>query len=124
MRSVFAPNPPPPAFSERTRLPLMLRPKHFLANSQDNANLFTAVAALSQRYGAIPTPTEIVTGDFDGVVSAAIHAEGCLRDIAGARLTILPGVGHSPHHAAPDRVVEVVVAAERRARATQIHDVI
>ena len=51
----------------------------------------------------------------DGVVSTRIHASGCARDIPGARLTILNGVGHSLHHTAADRVVEIVLEAERRA---------
>jgi pimeloyl-ACP methyl ester carboxylesterase len=121
VRSVFAPNPAPGNFIEATRLPLVLRPLHFLANCQDNANLLMAVTALSPRYGEVRAPTEIVAGDSDGVVSTRIHASGCARDIPGARLTILASVGHSPHHIAPDRVVEIVLEAERRAseRATE-----
>ena len=59
----------------------------------------------------------MVTGDSDGVVYAHIHSEGLARDIPGARLTTLEGVGHSPHHAAPDRIVETILEAERRASA-------
>ena len=33
----------------------------------------------------------------------------------GARLTTLSGVGHSPHHVAPERVVGLIVEAARRA---------
>jgi pimeloyl-ACP methyl ester carboxylesterase len=116
VRAVFAPNAVPDKFIETTRLPLVLRPLHFLANCQDTANLRAAVTALAPRYPAISAPTEIVTGDADGVVAPHIHAVGCERDIPGARLTCLPGVGHSPHHSAPGRVVEIIVEAERRAR--------
>jgi hypothetical protein len=35
--------------------------------------------------------------DKDGVVFAHIHSVGCQRDIPGATLTVLEGVGHSPH---------------------------
>jgi pimeloyl-ACP methyl ester carboxylesterase len=121
VRSVFAPNPAPLDFIRATRLPLVLRPRHFLANCQDKANLRTTVMTLSPRYGEVSAPTEIVTGDSDRVVSLHIHSKACARVIPSARLTILAGVGHSPHHAAPDRMVEIILEAERRAceRATK-----
>ena len=115
VEGVFAPNRPPTNFIEATRLPLVLRPLHFRANCEDVAHAEAAVAAMSPRYGAIRAPTEVVTGDRDGVVYAHIHSAGLARDIPGARLTTLPGVGHSPHHVAPDRIVEIILAAERRA---------
>ena len=117
--NVFAPNPAPQNFIEATRLPLMLRPLHFRANCEDVAHAEAAVAALSPRYGAIRAPTEIVTGDSDGVVAAHIHSTGCARDIPGARLTTLERVGHSPHHVEPRRIVEIILDAERRARAQE-----
>ena len=112
---VFAPNRAPPNFIEATRLPLVLRPLHFRANCEDVACAEDAVAALSPRYGGIRVPTEVVTGDLDGVVSAHIHASGLARDIPGARLTTLEGVGHSPHHVAPGRIAAVILEAGRRA---------
>jgi len=115
VKNVFAPNVSPPDFIKATRLPLVLRPLHFRANSEDVATAKAAAIALSPRYPAIRAPTEIVTGDMDSVVSAAIHSEGCARDIPAARLTTLKMVGHSPHHASTDRVVDAILKAERRA---------
>jgi len=115
--SVFAPNPAPPDFIEATRLALVLRPLHFRANCEDVVHAEAAVAALSPRYGEIRAPTEVITGDSDGVVYAHIHSKGLAGDIPGARLTTLEGVGHSPHHAAPNRIVELILEAERRAGA-------
>jgi pimeloyl-ACP methyl ester carboxylesterase len=118
--SVFAPNPAPPDFSETTRLPLLLRPLHFRANCEDVAHAQSAVATLSPRYSAIRAPTEIVTGDCDRVVYAHIHSTGLARDIPDAQLTTLKGVGHSPHHVAPERIVAIILEAERRARERQM----
>jgi pimeloyl-ACP methyl ester carboxylesterase len=112
---VFAPNPAPQHFIDWTRLPLVLRPLHFRANCEDVASAQDAVAALSPRYGSIRAPTEIATGDRDGVVSADIHASGLARDIPDARLTILPGVGHSPHYVAPERIMGLILEVEGRA---------
>jgi pimeloyl-ACP methyl ester carboxylesterase len=119
VKGVFAPNPAPRGFIEATRLPLVLRPLHFRANCEDVAHAEAAVDALWPRYGAIRAPTEIVTGDSDSVVYAQIHSAGCARDIPGARLTTLAGVGHSPHHVMPERIVEVVLEADRRAQARE-----
>ncbi len=112
--SVFAPNPAPADFIKATGLRLVLRPCHFGANCEDVACAEAAVAVLSPRYGQIRAPTEVITGDSDGVVYAHIHSNGLARDIPGARLTTLAGVGHSPHHAAPDRVAETLQEAEGR----------
>ena len=114
-REVFAPNPPPQDYVVATRLPLVLRPCHFRANAEDVVARRGHVAALSPRYATIRVPTAIVTGDRDGVVYAHIHSAGCARDIPGATLTVLEGVGHSPHHSAPDRVVAAILEVEARA---------
>ncbi len=118
VRGVFEPNPTPPDYIGRTRLPLVLRPRHFKANAEDVVDIEAYVAALSPRYGAIRAPTAIVTGDSDGVVYARIHSAGCARDIPGATLTMLAGVGHSPHHSAPESVVAAIVEVDARARRT------
>ena len=120
VKAVFAPNPPPPGFIAATRLPLLLRPTHFLANCEDVTAANAAVRALSPRYREIRAPTEILAGEADGVVSTGRHAAALARDIPGARLTILPGVGHAPHHVAPERIVSTILEAERRALARRI----
>jgi pimeloyl-ACP methyl ester carboxylesterase len=114
--SVFAPNRTPANYIEATKLPLVLRPAHFLANSEDVADLKANVTALAPRYPEIRAPTAIVTGASD-VVYAHIHSAGCARDIPGATLATLQGVGHSPHHSAPESVLAAILDVERRARA-------
>jgi pimeloyl-ACP methyl ester carboxylesterase len=115
VRSVFEPSPTPPDYIERTRLPLVLRPWHFRANAEDVVALEGHVAVLSKRYPSIRAPTAIVTGDSDGVVYAHIHSRGCAREIPGATLRVLEGVGHSPHYSAPEAVIEAILEVDRRA---------
>ena len=117
VRSVFAPNAPPAGYIEATKLPLVLRSAHFLANAEDVVDLKPFVEAQAVRYPAIRIPTAIVTGDRDGVVYTHIHSLGCARDIPGATLTVLEGIGHSPHHSALDKVVAAILDVERRAGA-------
>lgn len=104
-RAVFSPQEPPPDYIDRAHIPLVVRPSAFQANAQDVAGLYAAVTAQAPRYRDIRVPTVIVSGDADNIVWTDVHSRGLARDVPGARLVILPGVGHMPHHAAPDRVV-------------------
>jgi pimeloyl-ACP methyl ester carboxylesterase len=115
VREVFSPNPIPAHYVVATRTPLVLRPPHFRANAEDVVATEGHVAALSPLYPTIRAPTAIVSGDSDHVVYTHIHSVGCAHDIPGATLTMLPGVGHSPHHVAPETVVAAVLEVEARA---------
>ncbi len=115
IRAVFAPQPPPPDYRARTGLDLLLRPADFLANAQDVTHLYDFVSAQAPRMGSIAVPVAIVTGDRDGVVLSRLHSVESARAIPGATLTVLPGVGHSPHWADPDAVVARVEEVAGRA---------
>lgn len=115
---VFEPRPAPPDYIARTRLRLMLRPWHFKSNAEDVVDVEAHVAVLSQRYGAIRAPTAILTGDRDRIVHPETHAANCAREIPGATLQMLEGVGHSPHHGAPDSVIDAILQVDRRARSS------
>jgi pimeloyl-ACP methyl ester carboxylesterase len=119
LREVFLPNKVPANYVEATGLKLVFRPNHFRANAEEVADLKPFVTAQAARYGSITAPTEIITGDADGVVFTHVHSIGCARDIPGAVLTTLPGVGHSPHHSATEDVVAAIVRADERARARE-----
>jgi pimeloyl-ACP methyl ester carboxylesterase len=115
IREVFAPNPVPLNYIDRTRLPLLFRPAQFRANAEDFLDLHAATVALSPRYAEISAPTAIVMGAADSLVSADIHARQCARDIPNATLRLLDGVGHSPHFSAREAVIEAVLEVDRRA---------
>jgi pimeloyl-ACP methyl ester carboxylesterase len=116
LAAVFAPQELPPDYVERARIPLVLRPRTFRANAEDVAGLYRFVASQVRRYGEIRAPTVIVSGDADRIVWTNLHSRALAREIPGARLVVLPGVGHMPHHAAPDVVaseIEALVAAAK-----------
>jgi pimeloyl-ACP methyl ester carboxylesterase len=113
-RAVFAPQAPPPGYIDKAQIPLALRPGAFRANAQDVAGLYAAVSAQEARYGGISVPTVIIAGDADRIVRTDIHARGLARAVAGAKLVILPGVGHMPHHAAPEVVIAEIDALAAR----------
>jgi pimeloyl-ACP methyl ester carboxylesterase len=116
LAGVFAPNPAPPEYLDRTGVALVLRPEAFMANAQDVAALYDFVSGQSPRLSRIEAPTAIITGDTDSIVLTHIHSYGSHKAIAGATLNVLPGVGHSPHWVNPQAVVDAVKdVAERGA---------
>jgi pimeloyl-ACP methyl ester carboxylesterase len=112
LASAFLPQLPPRGYLRRTAALLLLRPATFLANARDVADLKSNLKTQAARYGAITAPTIIVTGDRDMVVPARHHAIACASVIPGAKLVVLPGIGHMLHHAAADRVVAEIEQLE------------
>ncbi len=102
--AVFTPQSPPPNYAEAARIRLVLRPAVFHANAQDVAGLHDAVAAQSPRYGGIRVPTTVIGGDADRIVWTDLHSRSFASAVPGAKLIVLPGVGHMPHYAAPDLI--------------------
>jgi len=107
-RGVFAPGTMPAHYVRRAAIDLVLRPKTFLANARDVKSLKAFVAAQVPRYGTITAPTVIITGDDDTTVSPQIHARALTETLPNARLVMLSGVGHMPHHLASDVVVRAI----------------
>ena len=111
----FAPNPMPEGYAQHIGAGLTLRPASFRANVRQVNTLRPHVVAMEPRFAELRLPIEIVHGDADTTVPAAIHAIPFAQRYAPARLTLLEGVGHMPHHAAPDAVVAAVDRAAARA---------
>jgi pimeloyl-ACP methyl ester carboxylesterase len=114
-RSVFAPQLMPDGYVQATMIPLVLRPRQFLANAWDLVLLKPEVARLSPRYGEIKAPVTIFAGDTDRTVSPRIHSQAFARDVPQTKLITLPGVGHMPQNAVPERIAEEVDLMVRNA---------
>lgn len=108
MRGVFAPSPEPPGYLERAQIRLLFRPDAFRANAEDVQALHDAVTALSPRYGEIIRPIIAFHGLGDTVTWASIHSQPLPDIMRNARFVPLPGVGHMPHHAVPERIAAAV----------------
>jgi pimeloyl-ACP methyl ester carboxylesterase len=120
-RGVFAPQPMPQNYIEQTATPLVLRPKNFLANAWDLVTLKPAVVAQAPRYADIKVPTVVITGDADTIVSPDIHSRHFAETVPGAKLIVLPNVGHMVQNAAPDLIIAeidtMISAADIKAKA-------
>jgi pimeloyl-ACP methyl ester carboxylesterase len=106
--SVFAPQAAPTDYVRCAAIRLLLRPAQFVANAQDLAALKAFVTAQAPRYGEIGAPTVILTGSADTTVSPHLHARAAAAAVPDARLIVLAGVGHMPHHADADAVAAAI----------------
>lgn len=107
-RSVFRPQEAPAGYLEASRAAMVLRPGTMLANVQDLMALPEALKQQSTAYDRITAPTLIVTGDRDAIVPADRHARPLANLIPGARLVVLPGIGHMVHVVATQAVVDAI----------------
>lgn len=113
--SVFAPQNAPAGYANFVEPRLAIRRSSLRANARQVNGLRPHIVEQSARYGQIKVPVEIVHGDADTTVPLAIHSIPLSRQIPGANLVVLPGVGHMPHHVAADQVVAAIDRAATRA---------
>jgi pimeloyl-ACP methyl ester carboxylesterase len=95
-RSVFEPQTVPENYVRRAAILMVLRPKNFYSNALDLVFLERFITTQVPRYADLRTPTVIITGDRDTLVSPQINAR------------VLKDIGHMPHHAAPDVVAAAI----------------
>ncbi|NKX46197.1 alpha/beta fold hydrolase [Roseicyclus persicicus] len=113
--SVFAPQPTPPGYVDYIGAGLTLQRRALRENALQRAGILAEVTRMVPDYAALDLPVEILHGDRDTTVWLTIHSEPLSRQIAGANLVVMEGVGHSPHFAEPDIVVAAIDRAAARA---------
>jgi pimeloyl-ACP methyl ester carboxylesterase len=107
-RTVFTPQPTPENYTRRAAIRLVLRPNTFFANARDLVLLKNFIEAQVPSYTSLRLPTIIITGDCDTMVPPKINACALAATLPRAKLVFLKGVGHMPHHAAPDAVAAAI----------------
>jgi pimeloyl-ACP methyl ester carboxylesterase len=115
-RAVFLPQEMPADYLDRAGIRLLLRPAEFTANAQDVSALKAFVTGESPHYRDITMPTVVLTGDADTTVSPTLHSRAIAAMLPDARLVILPGIGHMPHHVATDEVIAAIDSVSVRKR--------
>ena len=110
LSAIFEPNEVPKGYVEGFGVALTLRRASIRVNARQINVLRSHIVEMSKHYASLTMPLEIVHGEADIIVPPTIHSFPLARLVPGANLTMLPGVGHMPHHAAPE---EVMVAIER-----------
>jgi len=113
--AIFAPQSPPEGYLSHVGPGLTLRRQTLRENALQRAGLLTQIEALHTRYDEIGVPVEIVHGTADTTVGLSIHARPLAAQVRAADLTALEGIGHMPHHAAPEAVIAAIRRAATRA---------
>ncbi|MEO0990573.1 MAG: alpha/beta hydrolase, partial [Pseudomonadota bacterium] len=115
LNAIFAPQSPPDGYADTLGVGLSTRRESLRANARQITRLKADVTEMAPFYPGISVPTEIVHGTADTIVPLAVHAEPLSRQIPGARLTPLEGIGHMPHRVAERDVIAAIDRAAARA---------
>lgn len=108
LRAVFAPQAVPDGYAAHFGLPMSMRRDQLVANARQVIELRPHVVEMSEQYGRLALPVELIHGDTDQIVPLDTHARRAEPLLQDVRLTVLDGVGHMPHHAAPSEVVDAI----------------
>jgi pimeloyl-ACP methyl ester carboxylesterase len=117
VRGTFAPQPMPEGYADHIGTYMPVRLSSFRANARQVNTLRPHVVEMARRYPALALPIEILHGEADRTVPLAVHSAPLSRMIASVNLTVLPGIGHMPHHADPAAAIAAIDRAAARARA-------
>ncbi|MEM8801378.1 MAG: alpha/beta hydrolase [Pseudomonadota bacterium] len=115
VKGVFTPAPVTEGYFTGAAIPLATRIDTFRANARQVRNLFPQVVEMSKRYPGVTLPVEVLHGTADTTVWASIHAEPITALLPNANLTLIEGVGHAPHHVAPEPVIAAIDRLAERA---------
>jgi pimeloyl-ACP methyl ester carboxylesterase len=113
--SIFEPQPTPEGYADYIGAGLTLQRRALRENALQRAGILEEITQMVPDYAGIDMPVEVLHGDADTIVWLAIHSEPLARQIDGANLVVMEGVGHSPHHAEPETVVAAIDRAAERA---------
>ncbi len=119
IESIFAPQSVPDGYMDYIGATLTLRPASFRANARQVNTVRPHIVDMSMRYASeLSVPLEIIHGDQDTTVPLTVHSIPLKDAVPHANLTVLEGVGHMPHHAAPELVEAAIdrIAAQARLR--------
>ena len=115
VRAVFTQEPMPEGYDSYLGAELAARRVSLRANARHRVALLDQITRLQPRYDALTLPIEMIHGTADTTVGLSIHAEKFIREVPQANLTRLEGVGHLPHHTAPDATRAAIDRAAARA---------
>ncbi|MFZ5963759.1 alpha/beta fold hydrolase [Thalassococcus sp. BH17M4-6] len=115
IESIFAPNPAPAGYAQYVGPGLTLRRESLRANARQVNTLRPHVVEMSERYPSLTLPVELIHGDADTTVPLDVHSRPLDKLLPNSTLTVLPGLGHMPHHIAPQATVDAINRVARRA---------
>ncbi len=115
LANVFTPDPVPDNYLAGAAVPLAVRIETLRRNAAQVSTLRPHIVRMSETYGRITIPVEILHGTADRTVYAEVHAEPLADLLPNAALTLLDGIGHMPHHVDRNAVIDAIDRAATRA---------
>lgn len=113
VRRIFRPQVPPPGYIDYIGGQLALRPRTVAANIEDIATLNTALRRQAPAYGRLDIPVEIISGRADFIIEPERQPIPFAAALRRPQLTLLDGVGHMAHHAAPGELLAALDRIDR-----------
>lgn len=112
---IFAPQHAPQNYMQHFGPDMTLRRETLRANAQQVNGLKPFIRAMAEHYPSLNLPVEILHGTEDVIVPLHIHSGPLARQLPEAALRRMQGVGHMPHHEAPQEVEAAVDRVAMRA---------
>ena len=106
--AIFAPEAAPKGYADYIGAGLSLRRDPLRTNARQVNALKAHLLAMEQNYDKLAVPVEILHGLADTIVPADVHAVPLSKRLPNARLTLIEGAGHMPHHTRSDTVIAAI----------------
>lgn len=107
LAEVFAPQSVPSGYVREGAVRLALRPATFANNLRAMDKLHAQTRHQLPQIRSILCPGEVIHGEKDAIVPLDPSSQPIATLSPAARLTVLKGIGHMPHHAVPDRICQI-----------------
>jgi pimeloyl-ACP methyl ester carboxylesterase len=117
LKQLFSPAPVSERFKSDYPIRLSWRPSQLRASAAESMLMGWAAAKLKRRLPRLATPTLILAGRGDKLISFSHQSEWLAGVLADNQFVALEGVGHMLHYTAPD---EVAAAIERFSETRQV----
>lgn len=114
MDSVFEPDRVPTGYDDWLGTPMILRRAALTANTAQINALRAELVTMEAGYPTLTLPVELVHGTADTVVPLHIHSMPLSQLLPYARLTVIDGAGHMPHHSHRQTVIDAINRAALR----------
>ena len=109
-RAMFLPQPMPERFRSGFPFARAGHPHRIVAEGENAVALWGDLVRSALGYGTCRVPVRILCGGADIVVNTWMQGAPAAALIPGARLELLPGIGHMLHHVHPEAVASAVAA--------------
>jgi pimeloyl-ACP methyl ester carboxylesterase len=103
-----------PGYAAHIGSGLTTRRKTLAENGKQVLALKKNLTTMSQGYANLTLPVEILHGSADTTVRPEVHAIPLSQILPNARVTLIEGAGHMPHHSHAQTVVEAIDRAALR----------